>query len=197
MRAGGQKGTRMVDDAAKTLRLYQDFLALSISIASGGTAKNGPHFQGSNFQGNLRLRCRAIKQARFLKAGLAAVALPTLGGALPVAVAHRAVVWNDFWDSTENYNVEPDHSASFPASARDVILGFGNHPSIVLWRRRNGRLAGARRDVELGVPFHAHNRCVPGMSSRSRINGRSATLSASSPHSPRRLREESAVAEPR
>ena len=54
-----------------------------------------------------------------------------------LADEYGLLVWNDFWDSTQNYNVEPDDSALFLANAKDVILRFRNHPSIVLWCGRN------------------------------------------------------------
>lgn len=54
-----------------------------------------------------------------------------------LADEYGLLVWNDFWDSTQNYNVEPDDSALFLANARDVILRFRNHPSIALWCGRN------------------------------------------------------------
>ncbi len=47
------------------------------------------------------------------------------------------LVWNDFWESTENYNIEAEDPALFLQNARDVILRFRNHPSIVVWCGRN------------------------------------------------------------
>ncbi len=54
-----------------------------------------------------------------------------------LADEYGLLVWNDFWDSTQNYNVEPDDAGLFLANARDVLLRFRNHPSIVLWCGRN------------------------------------------------------------
>ncbi len=54
-----------------------------------------------------------------------------------LADEYGLLIWNDFWDSTQNYNVEPDDSALFLANARDVILRFRNHPSIAIWCGRN------------------------------------------------------------
>jgi hypothetical protein len=54
-----------------------------------------------------------------------------------LADEYGLLVWNDFWDSTQNYNLEPDDSALFLANARDTILRFRNHPSIVIWCGRN------------------------------------------------------------
>jgi Glycosyl hydrolase 2 galactose-binding domain-like/Exo-beta-D-glucosaminidase Ig-fold domain/Concanavalin A-like lectin/glucanases superfamily/Glycosyl hydrolases family 2/Glycosyl hydrolases family 2, TIM barrel domain len=47
------------------------------------------------------------------------------------------LIWNDFWETTENYNLEPEDPALFLANARDVILRDRNHPSIALWCGRN------------------------------------------------------------
>jgi len=54
-----------------------------------------------------------------------------------LADEYGLLVWNDFWDSTQNYNVEAEDPALFLANARDTILRFRNHPSIVLWCGRN------------------------------------------------------------
>lgn len=47
------------------------------------------------------------------------------------------LVWNDFWETTQNYNLEPEDPGLFLKNARDVILRFRNHPSIVVWCGRN------------------------------------------------------------
>ncbi len=54
-----------------------------------------------------------------------------------LADEYGLLVWNDFWASTQNYNVEPEDPALFLDNARDVILRFRNHPSIVMWCGRN------------------------------------------------------------
>jgi hypothetical protein len=54
-----------------------------------------------------------------------------------LADKYGLMVWNDFWDSTQNYNLEPQDPALFLANARDTILRFRNHPSIVMWCGRN------------------------------------------------------------
>lgn len=54
-----------------------------------------------------------------------------------LADEYGLMVWNDFWDSTQNYNLEPQDPALFLANARDTILRFRNHPSIVMWCGRN------------------------------------------------------------
>ncbi|MCM8730598.1 LamG-like jellyroll fold domain-containing protein [Hephaestia sp. GCM10023244] len=47
------------------------------------------------------------------------------------------MVFNDFWQSTQNSQIEPDDPQLFLANARDVISRYRNHPSIVLWFGRN------------------------------------------------------------
>ncbi|TPG21866.1 glycoside hydrolase family 2 [Sphingomonas koreensis] len=47
------------------------------------------------------------------------------------------MILNDFWQSTQNYQVEPEDPQLFLANARDVIARYRNHPSIVVWFGRN------------------------------------------------------------
>ena len=54
-----------------------------------------------------------------------------------LADEYGLMVWNDFWESTQDYNVEAQDPALFLANARDTILRFRNHPSIVMWCGRN------------------------------------------------------------
>ena len=54
-----------------------------------------------------------------------------------LADEYGLMVWNDFWASTQDSNVEPEDVPLFLANARDVVRRFRNHPSIVLWCGRN------------------------------------------------------------
>jgi hypothetical protein len=54
-----------------------------------------------------------------------------------LADEYGLLVWSDFWDSTQDYNLEPDDSALFLRNARDTITRFRNHPSIAVWCGRN------------------------------------------------------------
>ena len=54
-----------------------------------------------------------------------------------LADEYGMMVWNDFWASTQNYNVEPEDPQLFLDNARDVVLRYRNHPSIVVWCGRN------------------------------------------------------------
>ena len=47
------------------------------------------------------------------------------------------LVWNDFWLSTEGYNLDPNDEALFMRNVEDVLKRFRNHPSIAVWCPRN------------------------------------------------------------
>jgi hypothetical protein len=54
-----------------------------------------------------------------------------------LADKYGLMVWNDFWESTQNYNLEAEDPTLFLKNARDSILRFRHHPSIVVWCGRN------------------------------------------------------------
>jgi beta-galactosidase/beta-glucuronidase len=54
-----------------------------------------------------------------------------------LADEYGLMVWNDFWDSTQNYNVEAADPQLFLENAKDTIERYRNHPSIVMWCGRN------------------------------------------------------------
>ena len=54
-----------------------------------------------------------------------------------LADEYGLLVWNDFWASTQNYNIEPEDPALFLKNVRDTLLRFRNHPSIAVWCGRN------------------------------------------------------------
>jgi hypothetical protein len=54
-----------------------------------------------------------------------------------LADEYGLLVWNDFWLSTQDFNLEPDDPQLFLANAREVIQRFRNHPSIAIWCGRN------------------------------------------------------------
>jgi hypothetical protein len=54
-----------------------------------------------------------------------------------LADKYGLMVWNDFWESTQTYNLEAEDPALFLANARDSILRYRHHPSIVVWCGRN------------------------------------------------------------
>lgn len=54
-----------------------------------------------------------------------------------LADEYGLMVLNDFWASTQDYNLEPADVPLFLANAEDVIKRYRNHPSVVLWFGRN------------------------------------------------------------
>jgi hypothetical protein len=54
-----------------------------------------------------------------------------------LADKYGLMVWNDFWESTETYNLEAQDPQLFLANARDTILRFRHHASIIVWCGRN------------------------------------------------------------
>lgn len=47
------------------------------------------------------------------------------------------LVWNDFWISTEGFNLNPLDEDLFMRNATDAVRRFRNHPSIAIWCPRN------------------------------------------------------------
>lgn len=54
-----------------------------------------------------------------------------------LADKYGQLIWNDFWATTQDYNLEPQDPDLFLKNARDTILRFRNHPSIAIWCGRN------------------------------------------------------------
>ena len=54
-----------------------------------------------------------------------------------LADEYGILVWNDFWESTQDYNLEAQDPQLFLANAADVVSRFRNHPSIMVWIGRN------------------------------------------------------------
>ncbi len=54
-----------------------------------------------------------------------------------LADEYGLLVWNDFWLTTQNYNLEPTDTSLFLDNTRDTLLRFRNHPSIAVWCARN------------------------------------------------------------
>jgi hypothetical protein len=54
-----------------------------------------------------------------------------------LADKYGQLIWNDFWATTQDYNLEPQDPDLFLRNARDTILRFRNHPSIAVWCGRN------------------------------------------------------------
>jgi hypothetical protein len=54
-----------------------------------------------------------------------------------LADEYGLLVLNDFWESTQDFQVEIDDPQLFLRNARDVISRYRNHPSIAVWFGRN------------------------------------------------------------
>jgi hypothetical protein len=54
-----------------------------------------------------------------------------------LADEYGLLVWSDFWDSTQDWNLEPDDAGLFLENAKDTIDRYRNHPSIAIWCGRN------------------------------------------------------------
>ncbi|MGO9948305.1 MAG: glycoside hydrolase family 2 TIM barrel-domain containing protein, partial [Steroidobacteraceae bacterium] len=54
-----------------------------------------------------------------------------------LADEYGLLVLNDFWVSTQDFQLEAQDPALFLANARDVISRYRNHPSIAIWFGRN------------------------------------------------------------
>lgn len=61
------------------------------------------------------------------------------------------LVWNDFWLTTQGYNLGVNDYELFMANARDVIRRFRNHPSIAIWNARNEGFAPKYIDERLNA----------------------------------------------
>lgn len=54
-----------------------------------------------------------------------------------LADEYGMLVWNDFWMSTEGYNLPPNDQKLWLDNSLDVIKRYRNHPSIAIWCPRN------------------------------------------------------------
>ena len=54
-----------------------------------------------------------------------------------LADEYGLMVWSDFWDSTQDWNLEPTDAGLFLENAKESISRYRNHPSIVVWCGRN------------------------------------------------------------
>ena len=68
-----------------------------------------------------------------------------------LADEYGMLVWNDFWISTEGYNLNPTNQLLFLENSLDVIKRFRNHPSIAIWCPRNEGYAPIGIEDELAT----------------------------------------------
>ncbi len=68
-----------------------------------------------------------------------------------LADEYGMMVWNDFWISTEGYNLNPNDQQLFLNNTLDVIKRFRNHASIAVWCPRNEGYAPKGIEDELAT----------------------------------------------
>lgn len=61
----------------------------------------------------------------------------TQGAFYDLADENGMMILNDFWQSTQDFQIEPEDPQLFLANAADTIARYRNHPSIVVWFGRN------------------------------------------------------------
>ncbi|WP_321335427.1 sugar-binding domain-containing protein [uncultured Bacteroides sp.] len=61
------------------------------------------------------------------------------------------LVFNDFWLTTEGYNLGINDDNLFLENAKDVVLRYRNHPSIAVWNPRNEGFAPAYIEEKLSA----------------------------------------------
>lgn len=68
-----------------------------------------------------------------------------------LADEYGMMVWNDFWISTEGFNLNPADDQLFLENSLDVIRRYRNHASIVIWCPRNEGYAPAGIENDLAT----------------------------------------------
>lgn len=86
------------------------------------------------------------------------------------------LVWNDFWISTEGFNLNPLDEDLFMENATDVVRRFRNHPCIAIWCPRNEGYATESLERRLSAMIHKED-----MTRRYHPNSRECNLRPSGP----------------
>ena len=86
------------------------------------------------------------------------------------------LVWNDFWISTEGFNLNPLDEDLFMENATDVVRRFRNHPSIAVWCPRNEGYATESLERRLSAMIHKED-----MTRRYHPNSRQCNMRPSGP----------------
>jgi len=87
-----------------------------------------------------------------------------------LADEYGLMILNDFWESTQDYNIEAQDPALFLANATDVVKRFRNHPSIVVWFGRNEGVPQPILNEGLATLINAEDGTRLYMGSSNRVN---------------------------
>ncbi len=87
-----------------------------------------------------------------------------------LADEYGMMILNDFWESTQDYNVEAQDVPLFLANATDVVRRYRNHPSIVLWFGRNEGVPQPILNEALQTLIHREDGTRIYMGSSNRVN---------------------------
>lgn len=87
-----------------------------------------------------------------------------------LADEYGLMVLNDFWASTQDYQLEPQDVPLFMANAADTVRRYRNHPSIVLWFGRNEGVPQPVLNEALDDMLQAEDGTRHYMGSSNRIN---------------------------
>lgn len=87
-----------------------------------------------------------------------------------LADEYGLMVLSDFWESTQDYNIETQDPALFLANAADVVKRYRNHPSIVVWFGRNEGVPQPIVNEGLEALIHAEDGTRLYMGSSNRVN---------------------------
>lgn len=87
-----------------------------------------------------------------------------------LADEYGLMVLSDFWESTQDYNIEAQDPALFMANATDVVKRFRNHPSIVVWFGRNEGVPQPLLNEALQTLIHQEDGTRLYMGSSNRVN---------------------------
>ncbi len=68
-----------------------------------------------------------------------------------LADEYGMLVWNDFWMSTEGYNIPPSDDQLTLDNITEVVKRFRNHPSIAIWCPRNEGYAPITMEDQLAT----------------------------------------------
>lgn len=87
-----------------------------------------------------------------------------------LADEYGLMVLSDFWESTQDYNIETQDPDTFMANATDVVKRFRNHPSIIAWFGRNEGVPQPMLNEALQQLIHKEDGTRIYMGSSNRVN---------------------------